>query len=106
MRVSSYPHLDVVSLVNSVAKMLTSLPSDYRKAQKSILSRVVAILNLAQCTGSGIELSLDERLTSRITSSTLSTSKEGAGRMQNRTPHGRGYPVGWSFVLVSEKGAA
>ena len=33
MRVSSCdPHLDVVSLVNSVAKMLTSLPSDYRKA--------------------------------------------------------------------------
>ena len=55
MRVSSYPHLDVVSLVNSVTKMLTSPPSDYRKAQKAILSRAVAILNLAQCTGSGIE---------------------------------------------------
>ena len=103
MRVSSYPHLDIVSLVNSVAKMLTSLPSDYRKAQKPILSRAVAILNLAQCTGSGIELLLDERLTSRNASS---ASKEGAGRMQNRTPHGRVYPVGWSFVLVSEKGAA
>ena len=55
MRVSSYPHLDIVSLVNSVAKMLTSLPSDYRKAQKPILSRAVAILNVAQCTGNGIE---------------------------------------------------
>ena len=70
MRVSSYPHLDIVSLVNSVAKMLTSLPSDYRKAQKPILSRVVAILNLARCIGSGIESLLDERLTSGNSSST------------------------------------